>query len=83
MLDRAKHKNQYQPAGEQISEEQLQHWQHVSKWTAASDPVDINQGDRFVFLTSNANEIMQQRKVKVRYIFEGEDEEFPANMLSD
>ena len=44
----------------------------------SADPTDINQGSRFVFLKKDATERMRRNKRKVRYIFEGEENNEPA-----
>jgi len=36
--------------------------------------MDINQGNRFVFLKKDATEKMRTSKRRVRYIFEGEED---------
>ena len=38
------------------------------------DPLDINQGLKFVFLGKDATHKMRQEKKKVRYVFDGEEE---------
>lgn len=40
-----------------------------------SDPNDINIGDRFVFLKEEATSKMRSNKRKVRYLFEGEEQQ--------
>ena len=39
------------------------------------DPRDINQGEKFVFLKKDATEKMREGKRRVRYVFEGEEEQ--------
>ncbi len=52
-----------------------------SQCIPGEDPQDINQGCRFVFLKRQANEKMHKNKRKVKYIFEGEEEQAPGNLL--
>ncbi len=55
-----------------------------SQCIPGSDPNDINQGCRFIFLKKEATAKMRKDKKKVRYIFEGEvDNQGPDNPLID
>ena len=40
------------------------------------DPLDINNGSDYIFLKTDATEIMRYNKRKVKYIFEGEEENY-------
>jgi len=46
-----------------------------SQSVPGSDPIDINTGHRFVFLKEGATSKMRSNKKKVRYIFEGEQQQ--------
>ena len=63
--------------GQRVSNEQCseQSSYRDGNYAPSSDPSDINRGDRFIFLKNNATERMRLNKQKVRYIFEGEEEE--------
>ena len=52
--------------------------------TTGEDPADINNGSDFIFLQTDANEKMRRNKRKVKYIFEGEEQEdYKAVLAAD
>jgi len=67
------HKNQYQPAGDPSEEGDSSFRER--QCIPGQDPSDINKGRMFIFLNYEANTIMHKNKRKVRYVFEGEEEE--------
>ena len=65
-----------QISDQDIPEESESETIRESRCIPGGDPDDVNRGDKFIFLERrDANERMWRNKRRVRYVFEGEEEQ--------